>query len=452
MGRRCFVRRPLYFATLIVLLLGYAIMPGRASSHREAPLISNDPQADNTDVYAFVSPDAPDTVTMIASFNPFEDPAGGPNFFRFGDNVLYEIKIDNNGDGVEDITYQFRFTSQVVNPNTFLYATGPITSLDAATRNMYQTYTVTRIEAGRTVFTAGPMRTMYDNVGPASTPNYGGNGSGIYEFRQADGGVGRVFAGQTDDPFFLDLRVFDLLYGGNLSEAGTDSLAGFNVHSIAIQVPKNSLKAGSPIIGIWSTASRPATTTRATGTESSTGSFVQVSRLGMPLVNEVVIPVGQKDKWNGSIPSADAQFLSYVTDPEVPKLLQLVYGIPAPATPRNDLVQVFLTGVPGLNQPSGVKASEMLRLNTDILPTASPARLGVLAADIQGFPNGRRLTDDVIDITLQAAAGVLGGVKTSLGDGVDRNDAAFRTTFPYLAFPHSGGNAWKLNPNAPRGH
>ena len=452
MGRRCFVRRPLYFATLIVLLVGYAIMPGRASSHREAPLISNDPQADNTDVYAFVSPDAPDTVTMIASFNPFEDPAGGPNFFRFGDNVLYEIKIDNNADGVEDITYQFRFTSQVVNSNTFLYATGPITSLDAATRNMYQTYTVTRIEAGRTVFTAGPMRTMYDNVGPASTPNYGGNGSGIYEFRQADGGVGRVFAGQTDDPFFLDLRVFDLLYGGNLSEAGTDSLAGFNVHSIAIQVPKNSLKAGSPIIGVWSTASRPATTTRAAGTESSTGSFVQVSRLGMPLVNEVVIPVGQKDKWNGSIPSADAQFLSYVTDPEVPKLLQLVYGIPAPATPRNDLVQVFLTGVPGLNQPSGVKASEMLRLNTDILPTASPARLGVLAADIQGFPNGRRLTDDVIDITLQAAAGVLGGVKTSLGDGVDRNDVAFRTTFPYLAFPHSGGNPWKLNPNAPRGH
>ncbi len=435
-----------------MLLLGYAIMPGRASSHREAPLISNDPQADNTDLYAFVSPDAPDTVTMIASFDPFEDPAGGPNFFRFGDNVLYEIKIDNNGDGVEDVTYQFRFTSQVTNPNTFLYATGPITALDAATRNMYQTYTVTRIENGRTVFTAGPMRTMYDNVGPASTPNYGGNGSGIYEFRQADGGVGRVFAGQTDDPFFLDLRVFDLLYGGNLSEAGTDSLAGFNVHSIAIQVPKNSLKAGSPIVGVWSTASRPATTTRAAGSETSSGNFVQVSRLGMPLVNEVVIPVGQKDKWNGSIPSADGQFLSYVTDPEVPKLLQLVYGIQAPATPRNDLVQVFLTGVPGLNQPAGVKASEMLRLNTDILPTASPARLGVLAADTQGFPNGRRLTDDVVDITLQAAVGVLGGVRTALGDGVDRNDVAFRATFPYLAFPHSGGNAWKLNPNAPRGH
>ena len=446
------MRRPMYLVTLIVLLLGYAIMPGRASSHREAPLISGDPQADNTDVYAFVSPDAPDTVTLIASFNPFEDPSGGPNFYKFGDNVVYEIKIDNNGDGVEDISYQFRFTSQTVNPNTFLYATGPIKSLDDPNRNLSQTYTVTRVENGRAVSTVGPMRTMYDNVGPASTPNYGGNGSGINEFQQADGGVGRVFAGQTDDAFFLDLRVFDFLYGGNLSEAGTDSLAGFNVHSIALQVPKNSLRAGSPIIGVWSTTSRQATTTRAAGTESSTGTFIQVSRLGMPLVNEVVIPLGQKDKWNGSNPTGDGQFLNFVTDPEVPKLLQAVYGIAAPATPRNDLVQVFLTGVPGLNQPSGVKPGEMIRLNTDIGPTASPARLGVLAADLAGFPNGRRLTDDVIDITLQAAVGVLGGVKTSLGDGVDRNDVAFRKTFPYIAQPHSGGNPWKLNPNPPRGH
>ena len=446
------MRRPLYFVTLIVLLVGYAIMPGRASSHREAPLISGDPQADNTDVYAFMSPDAPDTVTLIASFLPFEDPAGGPNFYKFGDNVVYEIKIDNNGDGVEDISYQFRFTSQTVNPNTFLYATGPIKSLDDPNRNLYQTYTVTRVEGGRAVSTAGPMRTMYDNVGPASTPNYGGNGSGIVEFKQADGSTGRVFAGQTDDAFFLDLRVFDFLYGGNLSEAGTDSLAGFNVHSIALQVPKSSLKAASPIIGVWSTTSRPATTTRAAGTETSTGTFVQISRLGMPLVNEVVIPLGQKDKWNGSNPTGDAQFLSFVTDPEVPKLLQAVYGIQAPATPRNDLVQVFLTGVPGLNQPSGVKPGEMIRLNTDIGPTASPARLGVLAADLAGFPNGRRLTDDVVDITLQAAVGVLGGVKTTLGDGVDRNDVPFRTTFPYIAQPHSGGNPWKLNPNPPRGH
>jgi hypothetical protein len=428
------------------------MMPGRASSHREAPLISADPQADTTDVYAFLSPDAPDMVTLIASYIPFEDPAGGPNFFRFGDSVLYEFKIDNNGDAVEDITYQLRFTSQVVNPNTFLYGTGQIKALDDPNRNMYQTYTLSRVQGGTTVFTAGPMRTMYDNVG-VTTPNYGGNGSGIYEFRQADGSTGRVFAGQTDDPFFLDLRVFDLLYGGNLSEVGTDTLAGFNVHSIAIQVPKNSLKGASPIIGVWATASRPTTTTRQAGSETSTGAFVQVSRLGMPLVNEVVVPVGQKDKWNGSRPTDDAQFLSYVTEPEVPKLLQALYGVQAPATPRNDLVQVFLTGVPGLNMPSGVRPAEMLRLNTDIGPVASPARLGVLAADIAGFPNGRRLTDDVLDITVQAAAGILTGAKVgALSDGVDRNDVPFRSGFPYLAFPHSGGNPWKLNPNKPSGN
>ncbi|HUR33288.1 MAG TPA: DUF4331 domain-containing protein [Vicinamibacterales bacterium] len=432
---------------LLALAAGATMIPARASSHREAPLISNDPQADNTDVYAFVSPDAPDSVTLISSWIPFEDPAGGPNFFKFGDNALYEFKIDNNGDGVEDISYQFRFTSQVRNPNTFLYNTGPILSgLDDPNRNLYQTYTVTRVENGQAVATAGPMLTMYDNVGPASTPEYGGHGSGIYAFNQS-GGQALVFAGQSDDPFFLDLRVFDLLYGANLSEAGNDSLAGFNVHSIALRVPKSSLRsAASPIIGVWSTASRPTTTTRTAGSETSTGAMVQVSRLGMPLVNEVVIPVGQKDKWNGSKPADDGQFLSYVTDPEVPKLLQAVYNVPAPATPRNDLVQVFLTGVPGLNQPPGGKPSEMLRLNTNILPSAQPSRMGVLSGDLAGFPNGRRLTDDVVDITLQAAIGVLGGVRTSLGDGVDQNDVAFRPSFPYLAPAHSGGNPWKLNP------
>jgi hypothetical protein len=447
------VSKRLYFLALVVLLVGYQMLPGRASSHREAPLISTDPQVDHTDVYAFVSPDNPDTVTLIASFIPFEDPAGGPNFYRFGDNAIYNINIDNNGDGVEDITYQLRFTTEIANPNTFLYNTGPVKALDDANRNLSQSYTLTRIDRGTTTFTAGPMKTMYDNVGPASTPNYGGNASGIYEFRQADGTVGRVFAGQTDDPFFLDLRVFDLLYGGNLTEVGNDTLAGFNVHSIAIQVPKSSLRAASPIIGVWSTALRPTTTTRAPGSESASATFVQVSRLGMPLVNEVVVPIGKKDLWNGSKPIDDGQFLSYVTDPEVPKLLQALYGVTAPATPRNDLVQVFLTGVPGLNQPPGVKASEMIRLNTDILPTARPDRMGVLAGDIQGFPNGRRLTDDVIDITVQAAAGILTGAKVGgLGDGVDRNDVPFRSSFPYLAFPHSGGNPWKLNLKPASGH
>lgn len=435
---------------LTAVLAVVTLVPGRASSHREAPLVSGDPQADTTDVYAFVSPDKPDTVTLISSWSPFENPQGGPNFYKFGDNVLYEFKIDNNGDAVEDVTYQFRFTTQLRNPNTFLYNTGPIRALDDPNRNFFQTYTVTKIENGRTVLTAGPMLTMYDNVGAASAPSYGGYGSGVYGFSDT-AGTAHVFAGQTDDPFFLDLRVFDLLYGANLSEAGVDSLAGYNVHSIALRVPKASIRSGSsPIVGVWATASRPATTTRQAGSETAAGTFVQVSRLGMPLVNEVVIPVGQKDRWNGSKPADDGQFLSYVTDPEVPKLLQAVYNIPAPATPRNDLVQVFLTGVPNLNQPSGVRPSEMLRLNTDIAPTARPARLGVLANDIAGFPNGRRLTDDVVDITLQAAVGVLGGVRSSLGDGVDRNDVAFRGEFPYLAPAHSGGNPWKLNPNPAR--
>jgi hypothetical protein len=284
------------------------------------------------------------------------------------------------------------------------------------------------------------MLTMYDNVGRASTPDYGARGSGVYAFRQADGGTGHVFAGQTDDPFFLDLRVFDLLYGANLSEVGVDTLAGFNVHAIALRVPKASLRAGSPIIGVWATASRPATTTRQAGSETSAGNFVQVSRLGMPLVNEVVVPVGQKDKWNGSRPSDDAQFLSFVTEPEVPRLLEAIYGLRAPATPRNDLVQVFLTGVQNLNQPAGVRPSEMLRLNLDIAPTGRPNRLGVLANDVAGFPNGRRLTDDVVDITLRVAAGVLTGVNTTLGDAVDQNDISFRESFPYLGSPHSGSN------------
>ncbi len=245
------------------------MVPGRASSHREAPLTSGDPQADTTDVYAFVSPDAPETVTLISSWSPFENPQGGPNFYKFGDNVLYEFKIDNNGDGVEDISYQFRFTTQVRNPNTFLYNTGPIRGMDDSTRNFSQTYSVTRVENGRSVLTAGPMTTMYDNVGPASAPSYGGFGSGIYAFNES-AGTAHVFAGQTDDPFFLDLRVFDLLYGTNLSEAGVDTLAGYNVHSIALRVPKASLRSGSsPIIGVWATASRPTTTTRQAGSETS---------------------------------------------------------------------------------------------------------------------------------------------------------------------------------------
>ena len=245
---------------LVVMLIGYQMMPVERPAIARRRCISGDPQADTTDVYAFVSPDAPDTVTLISSWIPFEDPQGGPNFYRFGDNVLYEFKIDNNGDGAEDIIYQFRFTSQIENPNTFLYDTGPITALDDPNRNLYQTYTVPARRRPHP-FTAGPMLTMYDNVGPASTPNYGGNGSGIYAFNAA-GGTERVFAGQTDDPFFLDLRVFDLLYGGNLSEAGTDSWPDSTCTASRCRCRSPRCARRSPIIGVWATASRPTTTTR----------------------------------------------------------------------------------------------------------------------------------------------------------------------------------------------
>jgi len=238
--------------------------------------------------------------------------------------------------------------------------------------------------------------------------------------------------------------VFDLLYGANLKEVGNDSLKGFNVHALAIQVPSTALAGGgnvgkNPIIGVWTTAERKSVQVASkTGKISSNGTYVQVSRLGMPLVNEVVVPVGLKDYFNASQPKDDAQFLGAVTDPELPLLIKSVYKLPAPATPRNDLVSVFLTGVQGLNQPAGVKPSEMLRLNMSIPPSTSPNRLGVLGNDKAGFPNGRRLTDDVVDVELRVVEGALTGSKNTLGDGVDANDVAFRTTFPYLALPHAG--------------
>ncbi|MFD0853819.1 DUF4331 domain-containing protein, partial [Actinomadura adrarensis] len=238
-----------------------------------------------------------------------------------------------------------------------------------------------------------------------------------------------TFAGQADAPFSLDLRVFDLLYGGNLKEVGNDSLRGFNEQSIALQIPTRALvKPGQPIVGVYSSVSK----------QSASGEYVQVSRLGMPLVNEVVIPLKDKDKFNASVPWHDAQFLPYVTNPEVPRLIQQIYKIPAPATPRNDLVQVFLTGVPGLNKPPNVRPAELMRLNTSIPPSQNPKRLGVLEGDKAGYPNGRRLENDVIDITLQVAEGELVGKPNDLGDAVNANDVPFEKNFPYVGMPTSG--------------
>ncbi|MBM4831716.1 MULTISPECIES: DUF4331 domain-containing protein [Actinomycetes] len=403
-----------------------------ASSHREAPLISGTPQFDNTDLYAFVSPDKPDTTTIIANWIPFEEPAGGPNFFTFAEDAQYDIHIDNNGDAQGELLFRYTFTTHVKNEKTFLYNTGPVTSLDDPDLNITQTYDIEMLKlkdqhaVSRTKI-ADDVPVAPSNVGKASMPDYDTlRKQAVHELA---GGT-TTFAGQADDPFFLDLRVFDLLYGGNLSEVGNDTLKGYNVNSVALQVPTHLITeaADQPVVGIWSTTQR----------KNAEGHFVQVSRLGNPLVNEVVNPVGDKDTFNASAPWDDAQFLKNVTEPELPKLIEAIYKIPAPDEPRDDLVDVFLKGVEGLNQPPHVRPSEMLRLNTSVAPAAKPKRLGVLDGDTAGFPNGRRLTDDVVDAALQVVEGELVGAENDLGDAVDENDKKFGDSFPYLANPTEG--------------
>lgn len=411
-----------------------ALEPGAAgaASHREAPLISGQPQYDHTDVYAFVSPDRPDTTTLIANWLPFEEPAGGPNFYKFAPDARYDVHVDNDGDGQGDLLYRWTFQDRTRNGNTFLYNTGPVTSLDDPDLNFSQTYNLDllRLDKQRVVSTtrlASAVPVAPSNVGRASMPDYGKLRDAAV--RPVRGG-GSTYAGQADDPFFLDLRVFDLLYGGDLSEVGQDTVRGYNVQSIALQVPTAQLRksAQQPVIGVWSSTSR----------KNASGGWTQVSRMGAPLVNEVVVPMKDKDKFNASSPWNDADFLQYVTKPELPKLIESIYKIKAPAEPRNDLVSVFLTGVKGLNQPPNVRPAEELRLNTAIPPAAAPKRLGVLDGDKAGFPNGRRLTDDVLDIELQVVEGELVGTPNDLGDAVDSNDLPFGKSFPYVALPTSG--------------
>jgi hypothetical protein len=429
-----------------------------ASSHREAPMISQDPVADATDLYAFVSPDAPDTVTFVAAYYPMQDPAGFPNFYRFGDDVTYRINIDNNGDAVEDILYQWNFSTEIVNPNSFLYQSGPIESLDSPNLNVRQTYTLSEGRGGVLTEIASGLMTPPVNIGPKSTPDYEALADeAIYEVGD---GI-KVFAGQRDDPFWVDLGgVGDLLtireLPGNAG-GGVDDLAGLNVQALVIQVPIDQLthngqvpadaEADGAVIGVWTTALRHSTKVLSPGASSSSGPLVQVSRLGMPLVNEVVAPLGAKDLFNSSIPGNDAQFLGAVTEPELAKLLNLLYGdalVAVPESDRQDLVTVFLTGVPGLNQPANVTPSEMLRLNVGIPPAETVNPLGVIGGDNAGFPNGRRLEDEVVDIELRVAAGFLlgeefqNGANGQLGDGVPTNDVPFLSAFPYVGTPHQG--------------
>src|SRR5215510_10627098 len=415
-----------------------------------------DPMADNTDLYAFVSPDAPTTVTMIANYIPLEAPASGPNFPAFDDTVSYEIHVDNDGDGQEDLTYQFRFHTQTRNPDTFLYNTGPIKSLDDPNWNRPQTYDVTLVRAShgnstRQEVLGTNLTTPPDNIGPRSTPNYDSLADAA--IHNLPGGI-RVFAGQRDDPFFVDLgSIFDLAGLRPFNpfhviplpvQAGRDAVAKYNTHSIAIQVPIAQLvHAPNTNIGIYASASRQQVRIlRKDGASDDGGPFLQVSRLGEPLINEVVIPLGLKDRWNRTDPEDDGQFERLYTGPEVSRLENLLYGgalAPITVTGRNDLVAILLTGVPKLNFTGPAKA-DLLRLNTDIAPTAAAGlgkRFGVLDGDLAGFPNGRRLEDDIVDIDLRAFAegyasflnGLLGLLNKSpnnlLGDGVDANDKQF---------------------------
>jgi uncharacterized protein DUF4331 len=404
-------------------------------------------------------------VTLIANWYPFEEPNGGPNFYPFAENARYNINIDNNGDGVADVVYRWTFTNHVRNAaGQFLYNTGVVNHLTDASLNFFQTYDLTVTQHGMTTKLLNDKMVAPSDVGAKSMPDYATLRD--ESISQGTWSYGKNYVGQADDPFFLDLRVFDLLYGADLSETGQDTLDGYNVDTIALQVPRGRLALNgrpvrNPVIGVWSTTDRRATTSYSRSGAAASGKWIQVSRLGNPLVNEAVVPLKFKDAFNGISPDVDhtiAPVVAKVKDPIVPHLIQSIYGIPAPATPRNDLVEIFLTGIckacgpiqADLNsqllnagvRPAKFVPAEELRLNMGIQPAASPNRLGVLGGDLQGFPNGRRLGDDVIDIALQSLEGAAqsGTLVSALaaGDGVDANDVAFGTAFPYLALPHDG--------------
>lgn len=461
------------------LVISASGLPLLASSHGEAPLINLDRNADNTDTYAFRSVEAGRSgfVTLIANYIPLQEPSAGPQWTRFDDTVLYEIKVDNTGDGREDIVYQFQFTTVTVNPNTILGAAavnqdGVISSLSDPDNNMPQTYTVRRLdmaspERGR--FLGKGLRTPPVNVGPKVTPNYEANLGQPAVSNLANGG--KAFAGTRDEYFYIDLGLFDAL---NLrstgSVGGIDSTKTYNVSTIAIEVPiqdvtrsgavPTSPTAADAVVGVWATASRRSVRViNANGTSDATGEFRQVSRLGNPLVNELVIPLGLKDAFNSLSPQFDGtipQVVAAIQDPEASRLLAAVFGITIPPPPRNDLVQIYGTGIP-VNAITGPNfttflsdgvAHEYLRLNVAIPPTAigSQNRLGLLGMDVAGFPNGRRVFDDVTDITLRAAAGGTPFTPATniapnnmLGDGVSFNpEGPLLTRFPYLLTPNQG--------------
>jgi hypothetical protein len=478
------------------LCAGAAIQaPVHASSHREAPFITKQPKVDATDFYMFRSYEQgrDGYVTLIANYVPLQDAYGGPNYFMMDPDALYEIHIDNNGDAKEDITFQFRF--QNANKDTQLTVGGKKVSIplvinggaiadpNAPGANVRETYTVNVVRGDRRSGQRSPVTSAtgggtsfdkpLDNIGNKSIPNYAAYAAKhVYSVNIPGCSTpARMFVGQRKDPFVVNLgETFDLInikapateFAANAEKAAKDDLADKNVTSIELEVAASCLIAGGdPVIGGWTTASmRQARLLNPVpaggGASKEGGAWTQVSRLGMPLVNEVVIGLKDKDRFNASKPMNDGQFADYVTNPTLPALVEILYGnagAKAPTNfPRNDLVTAFLTGVKGLNQPAKVTPSEMLRLNTSIAPAAMGAqkRLGVIDGDNAGFPNGRRPGDDVVDIALRVVMGKLctlnlgcapsdapaGGLHFT--DGAYLDDSFFTNGFPYLKTPLPG--------------
>lgn len=481
------ISRPASALIAAVAMVVVSVAPALASSHAEAPLISMDRYADNTDTYAFrsVEPGRDGYVTLIANYVPLQEPSGGPQYFRFDDTVLYEIKIDNTGDGKEDVIYQFNFSTSIVNGDSVLGMSAVnedavISSLTDPDYNMPQRYTVTRIDRRngfeRNIL-AQNLLVPPSNIGPRVTPDYEANlgEPAVYPLP----GGGKVFAGQRDEYFYIDVgSVFDGLNLNSIGESGgIDTTQGYNVSSIAVEVPIADLTrsgevpadstSSDAVIGVWATASRRPVQVVANGGRNSASvannSWKQVSRLGNPLVNEVVIPLRLKDAFNSLSPEDDAVAAPFVQDPQLAQLMNLVFGIDVPPAPRNDLVAIFATGIPenSITGPgyttflSDGQPHEYLRLNValPITPIASINRLGLLGGDIAGFPNGRRPHDDVTDIALRAVAGGTPFTpdtnvfpNNSLGDGVSFNpEGPLLGRFPYLLTPNQGNQPRSSN-------
>jgi hypothetical protein len=455
------------------------------SSHREAPEVSKDPVVDNTDTYAFVSPDNPETVTLITNYLPAEVPAGGPTFYEFGNDVLYKINVDNDGDGHPDVVFEFSFETTNTNPKTFLYNNGPIGSLVDPNWNKRQSYTVKRLAVrdrfegeGRGEVLAEGLASPPCNIGPRSTPNY----TKLEEeaVHTLSGGI-KVFAGQRNDPFFVDIgSIFDLADLRPIENLhliptpatlGVDTLETINCHSIAIQVPISSLTSDGSVptnvmsrkavLGVWGSAYRRKVRIAdgANSEHSEAGPWVQVSRLANPLVNEVLIPMAAKDAWNSVPPADEGGFLEFFQQPELAKLLPILYpkqfpSLEAFSGTREDLVAILGTGIPagivsGFQNASkkGVFA-DMLRLNVAVPPASSPNVLGIIGGDLAGFPNGRRVTDDVTNVELKAIAGatlplvnkgfVPDAAVAAVEQGITPLPTRTKATFPYVATPHGG--------------